>query len=347
MSPSRKNTRPGGSNEAIGGSPIEPRVERGRALEIDDVLGDLVKDHVARSLIHTAISTSAPPTPSRQCRCSPTMSQEKITPISGVRNSVTATRLDGWFAKHEAQQQVGDARPDPEEDHRAERLGGDRVAAQHAAVEHVEEARRDDEDQRTDLRDRGDGKRVDAASDAAHKRRVDRERNHRAEQQDDRQHRRRARVLGEHARCDKSAGEADDERDHRSARRSVADQQHAGDCHTDRFEPDDDRADRRRTAIDTDAHEHGHQADAEHPDHDQLANVASRRRQPATGDDHQHRGGKDESDQVGRGRPEALTGQLVRRQAATEEDDDREQSQSYCQLMAVARDARQPRSTSR
>ena len=41
---------------------------------------------------------------------------------------------------------------------------------------------------------------IDAATDAADERCVDGERDHGAEQQDDRQHRRRARVLGEHAR---------------------------------------------------------------------------------------------------------------------------------------------------
>ena len=83
-------------------------VERGRPLEILDVLGDLMKDHSSsttgvvaateeRSLIYTAANTSAAPTPSRRCRCSPTTNHEKMTPSTGVRNNVTATRLDGWF----------------------------------------------------------------------------------------------------------------------------------------------------------------------------------------------------------------------------------------------------------
>ena len=42
-------------------------------------------------------STSAAPTPSRRCRCSPTISHEKMTPNTGVKNIVTATRLDGWL----------------------------------------------------------------------------------------------------------------------------------------------------------------------------------------------------------------------------------------------------------
>ena len=117
----------------------------------------------------------------------------------------------------------------------------------------------------------------------------------------------------------------DDEGDHRSARRGVADQQHACQRDADRFEPDDDRADGCRTSIDTDAHEDRHQPDAEHADHDQLTNVASGARQPAAGDDQQHHGSEDEADQVGRGRAEALAGQLVGGQASTEEDDDRQQ----------------------
>ena len=69
----------------------------------------------------------------------------------------------------------------------------------------------------------------------------------------------------------------------------------------------------------------------------------SRRRATITNID----GGKDESDEVGRGRPEALARQLVRRQAATEEHDDRRAESVALQRLPVARDARQPRSTSR
>src|SRR4051812_10722067 len=88
--------------------PEELGVERRGPLEIFDMLGDLVKDHSSsstgvptasddRSLMYTAASTSAAPTPSRRCRCSPTTSHEKMTPSTGVRNKVTATRLEGWF----------------------------------------------------------------------------------------------------------------------------------------------------------------------------------------------------------------------------------------------------------
>ena len=55
----------------------------------------------------------------------------------------------------------------------------------------------------------------------------------------------------------------------------VTDEQHAGEGDADRFEPDDDRADRGRAAVDADAHEHRHQPDAEHPDHDQAGGRAA------------------------------------------------------------------------
>lgn len=48
-----------------------------------------------RSLIHSASRTNAAPTPSRTCNRSRTISQEKNTPNSGVRNIDTATRLGG------------------------------------------------------------------------------------------------------------------------------------------------------------------------------------------------------------------------------------------------------------
>ena len=41
--------------------------------------------------------------------------------------------------------------------------------------------------------------------------------------------------------------------------------------------------------------------------------------------------GDDEADEVGGGRTEALAGQLVRRQAPTEEDDDRQQRTAHRQ----------------
>ena len=177
----------------MGGSPISAGVERDRPIEVVGVQGHLMQDHLAapgaRSLIHTANNTRrrTHPVAHMQVFADDEPREDDTEHRSQEhRDGHSIGRLVG---KHQAQQQIGDRRADPEEDRCAQRLGCDRVTAHHATVEHIEEARGNDEDQGADLGDGCNGQRVDAAPDTANERRVHREGDHGAEQQDDRKYR--------------------------------------------------------------------------------------------------------------------------------------------------------------
>ena len=210
-------------------------------------------------------------------------------------------------------------------------FGRDGVAAQHSAVEHVEQARRDDEEQRTDLRHRGNGQRVDAPPDAANERRVDREGHDRAEQQDDRHDRRGPEFSvntpdATRAPANPTTSATIDRRDGASPTSSTPARATPIGSSPTTIEPI--VAEPRSTPMPMNT--------AIRPMPNIPMTISWRtcslaRRQPSPGDDQQHECGEHEANQVGRGRAEALARQLVGRQAPAEEDDDRQQRGAHCE----------------